>query len=540
MKRGICIAVSALLLAAPVQAQARVSGYEVREVPHTFTVKMGADGLTKDGEAVTLPEGAEPYQKDGVLMMAAEPFLKALAEDVSLVWHKFDEEVLYVFWGNYLITFDAAQKELYSGRIHSLIVPDMERRGTQLFLPLRDWADLLPEFYCEAQGISWDAKTRTATLQYMAAELETKGELPTPSGEGAAPEYILQPTQEYTRIKNLGGGYFSAFSGIPERKTFILDSTGEVLQSYERGFDIQYTGEGLFEITEHGSRKEGGYIADKNGRKIFETDRNDVVRFSEGLSRTQTGSGTGFLNTKGEVVIPAEYFDAKNFSEGLAAVSMLDTTMIDDWHAGRRWGYVDKEGTLVIDMKYTSCGSFHEGLAYACSSDKLNGKYGYIDKAGQEVIAPQYDSAGNFCNGKALVMEGKGTENGRLWAIDRTGKKLKLIAETPVLVADDILGGCVVATQRSAMLHGDPMSFLTYYNADGELSYAESIWVQNASEDLMTVQDEKTGKWGYVDKDWHWAIAPIFDDVEKFQDGYAVVYQKTEQGDMAKGIIKKP
>ena len=377
-------------------------------------------------------------------------------------------------------------------------------------------------------------------MQSDAAELETKGELPTPSGEGAAPEYILQPTQEYTRIKNLGGGYFSAFSGIPERKTFILDSTGEVLQSYERGFDIQYTGEGLFEITEHGSRKEGGYIADKNGRKIFETDRNDVVRFSEGLSRTQTGSGTGFLNTKGEMVIPAEYFDAKNFSEGLAAVSMLDTTMIDDWHAGRRWGYVDKEGTLVIDMKYTSCGSFHEGLAYACSSDKLNGKYGYIDKAGQEVIAPQYDSAGNFCNGKALVMEGKGTENGRLWAIDRTGKKLKLIAETPVLVADDILGGCVVATQRSAMLHGEPMSFLTYYNADGELSYAESIWVQNASEDLMTVQDEKTGKWGYVDKDWHWAIAPIFDDVEKFQDGYAVVYQKTEQGDMAKGIIKKP
>ena len=76
MKRGICIAVSALLLAAPVQAQARVSGYEVREVPHTFTVKMGADGLTKDGEAVTLPEGVAIYQKDGAMMLPAEPFLK--------------------------------------------------------------------------------------------------------------------------------------------------------------------------------------------------------------------------------------------------------------------------------------------------------------------------------------------------------------------------------------------------------------------------------------------------------------------------------
>ncbi len=533
MKRGICIAVSALLLAAPVQAQARVSGYEVREVPHTFTVKMGADGLTKDGEAVTLPEGAEPYQKDGVLMVAAEPFLKALAEDVSLVWHKFDEEVLYVFWGNYLITFDAAQKELYSGRIHSLIVPDMERRGTQLFLPLRDWADLLPEFYCEAQGISWDAKTRTATLQYMAAELETKGELPTPSGEGAAPEYILQPTQEYTRIKNLGGGYFSAFSGIPERKTFILDSTGEVLQSYERGFDIQYTGEGLFEITEHGSRKEGGYIADKNGKKIFATNYDDEICFSEGLSRTQTRAGMGVLNTKGEMVIPAEYSFVRDFSEGLASVGILAKS---ESKAFYKWGFIDREGRLVIDTQYDYTGSFHEGLARV---KRDGGKYGYIDKAGREVILPQYDWAGNFCNGKALVLEGKGTENGKLWAVDRTGKKLKLVAEIPTVdEAWDIPG--IALTENVAMFRGKPKYFTTYYNADGELTYAESIWVQNASEGLMVVQDEKTEKWGYVDKDWHWVIAPIFDDVESFRDGYAVVQLKTEQGDTEKGIIKKP
>ncbi len=226
MKRGICIAVSALLLAAPVQAQARVSGYEVREVPHTFTVKMGADGLTKDGEAVTLPEGAEPYQKDGVLMVAAEPFLKALAEDVSLVWHKFDEEVLYVFWGNYLITFDAAQKELYSGRIHSLIVPDMERRGTQLFLPLRDWADLLPEFYCEAQGISWDAKTRTATLQYMAAELETKGELPTPQERARHRNISFSQRRSIRASKTLVAAIFPHFQASLSAKHLFWTAQG--------------------------------------------------------------------------------------------------------------------------------------------------------------------------------------------------------------------------------------------------------------------------------------------------------------------------
>lgn len=541
MKRGICIVLSALLLAVPVQAQAQewITGYGIKETPHTFTVKAGAGGLAKDGQAVTLPEGAEAYQKDGVLMLSVEPFLNALWENISVEWDKFQEGVLYAIWGNHYFTFDVNEKAAWDNGRFSISLPGMERRGNQLFLPLRDWQEILPEFYCNAQDISWDAKTRTATLRYTTKELETGGEVPAPTGTGVMPEYTLQPTMEYTRIKNLGGGYFSAETPDPERKTLVLDSSGKTLQAYGGTTGILYAGEDCFQIEEQGPKGEDTYITDKSGKKLFQMGLKDDIRFVEGLSKIKKDRAIGFLDTKGALAIPAEYFSASDFSEGLAAVGILDKTLVDDWHAGRRWGYIDKKGTLVIDTKYTSCGSFHEGLAYACSDDKFNGKFGYIDKTGREVIPPQYDWASDFYNGTAFVLEGGGWEDGRLWVIDHTGEKIKLLAKTRFADSSRKMRG-TVAILNDAVFRGMPMQFYTYFDAGGELTYAESVWLQNSSDGLMAVQDEKTEKWGYVDKDWHWVIAPIFDDVESFRDGYAVVQLKTEQGDTEKGIIKKP
>lgn len=539
MRWGIGIVLGALLLAAPVSVLAE--DWEIREVTHTFTARAGTEGFAKDGEAIALPEGAAIYQKDGAMMLPAEPFLKSLGDDISLEWDKFNEGVLYAFWGDARLTFDVKKKKVEAGRLGDIKAEGMELRGNQLFLPLRDWAEILPGFYCKAQGITWDAKTQTAALEIAAEEMEAETEAPIPTGTGAMPEYILQPTREYESIRNLGDGYFSASTGAPERKTFILDSTGKAIQSYGAKFGVEYVGEGLFQITERGSRRDGGYVVDKSGKKIFQTGRKDDLWFSEGLSLTEGEKGTGFLDTRGEVVIPAKYHNARPFSEGLAAVAILDKSIAgDDWHMGRRWGYIDKEGTLVIDTKYTSCGSFHEGLAYVCRED---GKFGYVDKTGREIIPPQFDCAGDFQNGKALVTEGENTKDGKLWAIDRTGKKLKLVAETAAVYEPSGWSG-VAATTHTAMFRGKPVSFATYYNADGKIPYAERLWLQNASDGLMAFQDEKMGKWGYVNHDWRWAIAPVLDHAGDFQDGYAVVYQETKQGDVtidsAWGIIKKP
>ena len=47
--------------------------------------------------------------------------------------------------------------------------------------------------------------------------------------------------------------------------------------------------------------------------------------------------------------------------------------------------------------------------------------------------------------------------------------------------------------------------------------------------------DEKTQKYGYVDKTGKMVISPVFDEAERFQDGYAVVKVQDQYG-----IVKNP
>lgn len=164
----------------------------------------------------------------------------------------------------------------------------------------------------------------------------------------------------------------------------------------------------------------------------------DVGDFSEGLAPVKLNGKWGYIDKTGKVVIPYKYDFAYHFSEGLAPVKLND-----------KWGYIDKTGKVVIPSKYDYAYHFHEGLArvymngkygfidktgkeivpckysdaYAFSEGlapvKLNGKWGYIDKTGEEVIPCKYDGGGNFSEGLATVKL-----NGKWGFIDKTGKEV--------------------------------------------------------------------------------------------------------------------
>ena len=91
---------------------------------------------------------------------------------------------------------------------------------------------------------------------------------------------------------------------------------------------------------------------------------------------------------------------------------------------------------------------------------------------------------------------------------------------------------------------GGHSHLFTYYDADGEISGERLEWTFHSAEGLMAFQDKATGKYGYVDEGYNWVIAPVFDHAEDFEDGYAVVYNKTKQGtatiDSEWGIIRRP
>lgn len=166
--------------------------------------------------------------------------------------------------------------------------------------------------------------------------------------------------------------------------------------------------------------------------------------FSEGLARFREKQKYGFIDKNGSVVIAPIYADARNFSEGFAAVKIGDRNWLfvdkngnnvfnktfDDvssFHEGMAgvlkhiydydlchfydyWGFIDKTGNIVINYKYINCGYFSEGVAAVKKAvNKYNAyRMGFIDKAGETVIPFEYDDAENFKNGKALVKDSYG------------------------------------------------------------------------------------------------------------------------------------
>lgn len=176
-----------------------------------------------------------------------------------------------------------------------------------------------------------------------------------------------------------------------------------------------------------------GYI-DKTGKQIIraETESGTEIiqadRFSQGLAAVETGgSGTcgvvfcayGYIAQTGKIVVEPKFFDARKFSEELAAVATYGGTgtvnangnSIDDW------GYIDKQGQLVIKPIFNQASSFSEGLAAVNIGNKfvysnkpgdtsiteIAGKWGYIDKTGKQVVPIQFDLANSFSEGLAAV-----------------------------------------------------------------------------------------------------------------------------------------
>lgn len=136
-----------------------------------------------------------------------------------------------------------------------------------------------------------------------------------------------------------------------------------------------------------------GYI-NKNGETIvpFEYDGYMVSSsdFSEGLAVVRKDGKNGYVNTKGEVVIPIQYDNARNFSEGLAAVEV----------SYNNWGYINTSGEMVIEPQFLKADDFSEGFASVANDEHLEG---YINKKGELVIPYQFNWTTPFKDGYAGV-----------------------------------------------------------------------------------------------------------------------------------------
>ena len=195
-----------------------------------------------------------------------------------------------------------------------------------------------------------------------------------------------------------------------------------------------------------------------------------------------------YINTKGQKLLKENYYFAEDFNDGLAKVG-------NEQEEGSYWktklGYIDTEGDEIIPLRYNELSNFSDGLATA----KIGKGFGYINKKGEMQITFQDKFTGNdFNNGLALASEPHNE-----YYIDKNGNiKIKLI-DNP-----------------------------DYYNDYSDFS-----------EGLASIR--KNQKIGFINTKGIFVIAPNFEGVSKFNNGYALVLKQEnkKENSLKIGFIDK-
>lgn len=134
--------------------------------------------------------------------------------------------------------------------------------------------------------------------------------------------------------------------------------------------EIRLNGEGRYLVDDR-------MLADSgSGFCLFDKKENPIGSFNAEVVDILTEDGLfafcqkekwGFANDKGEIVIPAQYEQAKSFSNGLAAV-----------FDGNKWGFINKNNELVIDFQFIQADYFND--AGFCMIQKESGEWSLLER----------------------------------------------------------------------------------------------------------------------------------------------------------------
>jgi hypothetical protein len=90
------------------------------------------------------------------------------------------------------------------------------------------------------------------------------------------------------------------------------------------------------------------------------------------------GEYFGFIDNAGLLVIPTQFRDVRQFSEGLAPVSL-----------NHSWTFIDRSrGRVVVEKEFSRVEPFSGGLARVHLQAGQTSRLGYIDRSGNYVWYP--------------------------------------------------------------------------------------------------------------------------------------------------------
>lgn len=148
-------------------------------------------------------------------------------------------------------------------------------------------------------------------------------------------------------------------------------------------------------------------------------------------------------------------------------------------------------------------------IAKGGAEHQINCKWGFINQQGKLVIKPQFDDAHSFSFGYAYVLKAK-----EYSLIDETGKSLpKSSSKTSpatASMADNDYGLTPIKSNGK----------WTIIDASGKKSSAKIDFSRSES---GLVPAKEGSKYGFINKNWEFAISPVYDHAWCFSCGLAQV-----------------
>jgi hypothetical protein len=168
-----------------------------------------------------------------------------------------------------------------------------------------------------------------------------------------------------------------------------------------------------------------------------------------------------------------------------------------------RYGYIHRDGSVAIRPQYQSAMTFSEGLA----GIQTDGKWGFISLAGDIAIKPRFDSCRPFAHGLALVEDGDSKQY-----IDTIGK---VVIRTDFYKCNSFEGDI-------APVMPEIRSKGAFIDRTGKIVLSgRNYLVSHLSHGLINCPEK--GKWGYINLQGEFEIAPQYVSARPFRGGLAAV-----------------
>lgn len=178
-------------------------------------------------------------------------------------------------------------------------------------------------------------------------------------------------------------------------------------------------------------------------------------------------------------------------------------------------GFMDRSGTHVIAPQFDEAREFSEGFAAV----RVGTKWGYVDRSGAIAITPQFDAAMPFRRGRAAVKVCCGPE----WAPGGTNRFGVIDENGTFIHSPDLLWipSNAFESTPAPVRDASGEAFLTRAGQIVLAGKLESVASEGFSEGLAAAS--VGGKWGYIDARGEWVINPQFEAAWGFASGLAPV-----------------